>query len=149
QAEDGLTLSWRVCGSTKSEHGAIRFLFGRSFCRSHHHHGARTEASPRTGHLWFTSAALADCNEPCGELPLHRNCLAESPPPAEVLPGCEPAPHLDKFRTPVHGVAGSFLNSVDRGFEIGNGSCIRIRGGLCTCKCRVYTIRVARISLGA
>jgi hypothetical protein len=54
-----------------------------------------------------------------------------------------------EFHTPVHGVASSFLNSVDRGFEIGSGSCIRLWGSLCTCKCRVYTIRVARISLGA
>ena len=76
------------------------------------------------------------------------DCLAESPLPVQVLPACDAAPHLDKLRTPIHGVAGAVLDGVGRGHQIGGGSSVRLCGGFRTRQPGVHPIRVACVGFG-
>src|SRR6266550_2245028 len=96
-------------GSARSDHGAIRFVFRRGVYSNYHHHGTRVEAAG-TSYVCGAPAALAYCAELCRELLLHCDCLAESPPPAEVLPARDPARDLDELRTPLYGVTGTVLD---------------------------------------
>ncbi len=74
---------------------------------------------------------MADCIELCGQLSVHCNRLGESPSSAAVRRACDATPDLGELRAPVHGVAGTVLNGVGRGYSTGGGSGVRVRSGIC------------------
>ena len=96
--------------------------------------------------LQATLAALltlwAHCIELCGQLPVHRHRLGESPSSAAVRRACDAAPDLGELRAPVHGVAGAVLDGVGRGYSTGGGSGVRVCSGICAGELGVLRFRV-------
>src|SRR5262249_7744408 len=85
---------------------------------------------------------VARCIELCGQLPVYRHRLGESPSSAAVRRACDVTPDLGELRTPVHGVAGTVLDGVGRGYSTGGGSGVRVCGGICAGELGVFRFRV-------
>src|SRR5215831_6844663 len=67
------------------------------------------------------------------QLPVHRHRLGESSPSsAAVRRARDATPDLGELRAPVHGVPGTVLDGVGRGYAIRSGSCVLLCSGVCT-----------------
>jgi hypothetical protein len=71
-------LSWRVCGSAKSNHGAVKFVFRRDVYCGYDNNGASDEAAAilqvrkfkfcRENRLQCTATFSFRCSQPVGDL---------------------------------------------------------------------------------
>ena len=86
--------------------------------------------------------------ELCGQLPVHRDRLGESPSSAAVRRACNGTPDLGELRAPVHGVAGTVLDGVGRGYSTGGGCGICVCSGICAGQLGVLRIRVGGAGSG-
>jgi len=91
---------------------------------------------------------VAHCIELCGQLSVYRHRLGESPSFAAVRRACDATPDLGELRAPVHGVAGTVLDGVGRGYSAGGGSGVRVCSGICAGELGVLRFRVGGAGSG-
>lgn len=121
------------CGST----GCV---FGRGV-RGHRDRDGPGAQSARGSCVFGSLAAMAHGHQLCGELPLHRHHLDQSPLPHAVRRRPDVAADMDKFRPSLHGVALAFCDGVGGAHQTLVARCRVLRRAVRRCRHCVQPFR--------